>query len=115
MGQLAAMGQTVYVAMTDDAIAVSVGEGTEARLGEMLQADVNEPAPFVAFEMDAARYYSFISEAMLSGGDMDTMPEIRDATKAMMDAVAKSISRMSLAVDFTENGIELDSTVTLTQ
>ena len=75
----------------------------------------DEPAPFVAFEMDAARYYSFISEAMMSGGDMDTMPEIRDATQAMLDAVSKSISRMSLAVDFSEHGIEIDSTVTLAQ
>jgi hypothetical protein len=115
MGQLAAMGQTVHVAMTDDAIAVSVGEGTEARLGEMLQADINDPAPFVAFEMDAARYYSFVSDAMMSGGDTDSMPEIRDATQAMLDAVSKTVSRMSLAIDFNEHGIELDSTVTLTQ
>ncbi len=115
MGQLAAMGQTVHVAMTDDAIAVSVGEGTEARLGEMLQANINDPAPFVAFEMDAARYYSFVSDAMMSGSDMDTMPEIREATQAMLDAVSKSVSRMSLTVDFSEHGIELDSTVTLTQ
>jgi len=115
MGQLAAMGQTVHVAMTDDAIAVSVGEGTEARLGEMLQADINDPAPFVAFEMDAARYYSFVSDAMMSGGDMDTMPDVRDATQAMLDAVSKTVSRMSLAIDFNEHGIELDSTVTLTQ
>lgn len=115
MGQLAAMGQTVHVAMTDDAIAVSVGEGTEARLGEMLQADVNEPSPFVTFEMDAARYYSFISDAMMSGDDLGSMPEIRDATQAMLDAVSKSISRMSLAVDFSEHGIEIDSTVTLTE
>ena len=115
MGQLAAMGQTVHVAMTDDAIAVSVGEGTEARLGEMLQADINDPAPFVAFDMDAARYYSFVSDAMMSGADMDTMPEIRDATQAMLDAVSKTVSRMSLTIDFNEHGIELDSTVTLTQ
>lgn len=115
MGQLAAMRQTVHAAMTDDAIAVSVGEGTEARLSEMLQADINEPAPFVAFEMDAARYYSFISDAMISGDDPEAMPEIQDATKAMLDAISESISRMSLAVNFSEHGIEIDSTVTLTQ
>ena len=117
MGQLAALGQTVHIAMTDDAIAVSVGEGTEDRLGAMLAASVNDPSPFMAFEMDAARYYDSIGDAMMTDGDGDieSMQELQEAMQAMMNMAKESLSRLSITVDFTEHGIELNSTVHLTQ
>ncbi len=116
MGQLAALGQTVHIAMTDDAIAVSVGEGTEDRLAAMLAASVNDPSPFMAFEMDAARYYDSIGDAMMTDGDGDieSMPELQEAMQAMMNMAKESLSRLSITVDFTEHGIELNSTVHLT-
>lgn len=117
MGQLAALGQTVHIAMTDDAIAVSVGEGTEDRLGAMLAASVNDPSPFMAFEMDAARYYDSIGDAMMTDGDGDieSMQELQEAMQAMMNMAKESLSRLSITVDFTEHGIELNSTLHLTQ
>jgi len=116
MAQIAAMGQTVHVAMTDSAIALSVGDGTEDKLGDMLHARVSDPSPFMTFDMDAARYYSFIGDAMMAdGGGMDAMPELQEATRAMMDMARESISRLSITVDFTQHGIELKSTVYLTQ
>ena len=117
MGQLAALGQTVHIAMTDNAIAVSVGEGTEDRLGAMLAASVNDPSPFMAFEMDAARYYDFIGDAMTTDGDGDieSMHELQEAKQAMMNLAKESLSRLSITVDFTEHGIELNSTVHLNQ
>lgn len=117
MGQLAALGQTVHIAMTDNAIAVSVGEGTEDRLGAMLAASVNDPSPFMAFEMDAARYYDSIGDAMMTDGDGDieSMQELQEAMQAMMNMAKESLSRLSITVDFTEHGIELNSTVHLTQ
>ena len=116
MGQIAALGLTVHVAMTDSAIALSVGDGIEDKLGDMLQAKVSDPSPFMTFDMDAARYYSFIGDAMLAdGGGMDAMPELREATQAIMDMASESFSRLSITVDFTEHGIELQSTVHLTQ
>lgn len=116
MGQLAALGQTVHIAMTDNAIAVSVGEGTEDRLGAMLAASVNDPSPFMAFEMDAARYYDSIGDAMMTDGDGDieSMQELQEAMQAMMNMAKESLSRLSITVDFTEHGIELNSTVHLT-
>ena len=116
MGQIAALGLTVHIAMTDSAIALSVGDGIEDKLGDMLQAKVSDPSPFMTFDMDAARYYSFIGDAMLAdGGGMDAMPELREATQAIMDMARESFSRLSITVDFTEHGIELQSTVHLTQ
>lgn len=83
----------------------------------MLAASVIDPAPFMTFEMDAARYYSFLSDAMLAGrgGELESMPELQKASQEMLDAVAKSVSRMSMSVDFTEHGIEFNSTVDLAQ
>ena len=116
MGQIAALGQTVHVAMTDSAIALSVGDGIEVKLGDMLQASVSDPSPFMTFDMDAARYYNFIGDAMMAdGGGMDTMPELLEATRAIMDMARKSFSRLSITIDFTEHGIELNSTVHLTR
>lgn len=117
MGQLAALGQTVHIAMTDNAIAVSVGEGTEDRLGAMLAASVNDPSPFMAFEMDAARYYDSIGDAMMTDGDGDieSMHELQEAMQAMMNMAKESLSHLSITVDFTEHGIELNSTLHLTQ
>ena len=116
MGQIAALGLTVHVAMTDSAIALSVGDGIQDKLGDMLQAKVSDPSPFMTFDMDAARYYNFIGDAMLAdGGGMDAMPELREATQAIMDMARESFSRLSITVGFTEHGIELQSTVHLTQ
>ena len=99
-----------------NSIALSVGEGTEDKLGDMLDASVSDPSPFMTFEMDAARYYNFIGDAMMAdGGGMDSMPELQEATQAMMDMAKESLSRLSITVDFTEHGIELNSTVHLTQ
>ena len=46
---------------------------------------------------------------------MDAMPELREATQAIMDMASESFSRLSITVDFTEHGIELQSTVHLIQ
>lgn len=115
MGQIAAMGQTVHIAMTDSAVAISVGEGTEARLSEMLAASVSEPSPFMTFDMDAARYYEFIGDAMMADQDLQSQPELQESVQAMFAAIQDGVSRVSITVDFTEHGIELNSTVSLTQ
>jgi len=103
--------------MTDDAIAVSVGEGTEDRLGAMLAASVNDPSPFMAFEMAVGRNYGFMGDAMMmdDDGGIESMPELQQAMQAMMNMVMESLSRLSIAVDFTGHGFELNATVHLTQ
>jgi len=113
LGQLAAMGQTVHVAMTDGALALSVGEGTEDRLGDMLDANAAKPSPFMTFDMDAARYYEFIGESMTAGQETGASPEMQAAVQKMLASVQEGVDRMSVTIDFTENGIEMNSTVTL--
>ncbi len=107
------MVDAAYVAMTDNALAISVGQGTEARLGDMLSAAINEPHPFISMEMDAARYYDFIANTMMIGDDEEdnNPPEIRAAMSELTTAVGNVFSRMKFRVEFTERGVEFPTTV----
>ncbi len=111
------MGGDIYVAMTDDAVAMSVGDGAEADLGSMLSAKAADNGTFFSFSMDAARYYSFIAEAMASAeadDDKNPMsPKFHAAMQDMMLAIADIYDRMSVDMRFTDVGIEIGSTVTL--
>lgn len=115
--QLDGMTDAAYVAMTQDALAISVGQGSAARLGEMLAAAVKEPHPFLSMEMDAARYYGFIADAvaMADDEDDDTPPEVHEAVARLMTVLAEMISRMTLQIVCTERGIEFPATIVLAE
>ena len=66
--------------------------------------------------MDAARYYSFMGEAMAAAdesGAKAPTPEMKEAMQEMMQSIADLYDRMSGDVLFTENGIELRMVETL--
>ena len=66
--------------------------------------------------MDAARYYSFMGEAIAAGdadADKAATPEMKEAMTEMMQSVANLYDRMSGDVVFTEHGIELRMVETL--
>ncbi len=113
--QLAGVVDMAYVAMTDNALALSIGEGTKARLGEMLSAAINEPHPFLSMEIDADRYYDFIANTMVVEDDEEdqTPPELQAAISEIMVVVGDMFSRMAFQVEFTERGIEFPSTMEL--
>jgi len=114
--QMQAMGIDAYAALSDDAIAISIGEGAETDLEGLLSADVADPAPFLSFSMDAARYYGFLADAIAAGevaSEDSATPEMQAAMQEIMQAVAEIYGRMSVGVHFTERGVEIDSTVTL--
>ena len=102
--------------MTDNALAMSVGDGAETELSGMLAADAEDDGTFFSFSMDAARYYTFIGEAMAAAETDDESPmspEFRAAMQDMVLAVADIYDRMSVDIRFTEKGIVIDSSVTL--
>lgn len=116
MPQTQMLGGDVFVAMTDDALALSVGDGAETELARMLTADATDNGTFLSFSMDAARYYTFIGEAMaLSEPDDENAmsPEFQAAMQDMMLVIADIYDRMFVDVRFTEKGIVIDSSVTL--
>jgi hypothetical protein len=113
--QFAGMVDVAYVAMTEDALALSIGAGTEARLGDMLTAAISEPTPFMSMEMDAARYYDFIAQAVAleDDGEDPTPPELKAAISEMIGVVGDMFSRMTIEIKFTERGVEFPSTIVL--
>jgi len=114
--QLQAMGVAAFAALSDDAIAISVGADGAGKIPEMLDASVSEPVPFLSFSIDAARYYGFLGEAIAAGETADddaASPEMQAAMKEVMMAVSDLYDRMSADVLLTSRGVELRSSVTL--
>lgn len=114
---LAGVVDAAYVAMTDSALAISVGQGTEARLGDMLSAAIIEPHPFMSMEMDVARYYDFVANSMVIEDDEEdtTASEIKAAMSEVTAVVGKIFSRMKFRVEFTERGVEFPGTIELSE
>lgn len=117
--QLNGVADAAHVAMTDNALAISLGQGTEARLAGMLAAAISKPHPFVSMEMDAAQYYELIAETMVFEEDDDeenpTPPELKAAIAELMTVLGDMFSRMTFQVEFTERGIEFPSTIVLSE
>ena len=117
LAQLAEIADSAFAALSTDALSVSLGEGAESNSADMLVADSARPAPFMSMNMDSARYYSMISEAMSqkpTGEDENEMPEaIREAMREVMILSGSMYQRMAVEVQFTERGIEINGVVKL--
>jgi len=116
MPQMQAMGIAAFAALTENAVAISVGADAEAQLQSMLSADVADSAPLMSFSMDAARYYGFLGEAITAGKqdqENSPSPAMQAAMNEIMQAVADIYDRMSVDVRLTARGVELESSVTL--
>ena len=110
---LAAQAEDAWAAMSDTALALSVGEGGEAKLPGMLAAPASDPAPFMSLDMDASAYYGFIADATVSADDSDEeqSAEFQEAFRRTMKSLEDSIDRISFDMHFSERGIEFPSTV----
>lgn len=115
--QLQAMGITAHAALTEDAVAIAVGEDSAADLTAMLGAETADVAPFMSFSMDAGRYYAFLGEAIAAseaGEDENApSPEMQAALQDIMIAVGSLYDRMSIDVLLTGEGIEFRASETL--
>jgi hypothetical protein len=114
--QLQEMGLDAFAALGEGGLAISVGEEAEAEAAGMLGAEAASPPPFISFSMDAARYYSFMGEAIAVGddtGDTAPTPEMKEAMNEMMQSIADLYDRMSGDVLFTGHGIEVRMVETL--
>jgi hypothetical protein len=114
--QLQGMGMDAFAAMTDSALAISVGDESESQVVDILGAEASDPSIFMSFSMDAARYYSFLGDAMVAGGQDDEhapSPELQAALNEVMQAVADVYDRMSAEVMLTDRGVEVQSSVSL--
>jgi hypothetical protein len=99
--------------MSDNALALSIGEGGETRLPAMLSAPLATPAPFFSIDMDAASYYGFVGAAVTATDDGENSPEVNAAVRDVMKSLQSFIRRFTVEVYFTDRGIEFPATVTL--
>lgn len=113
--QIRDMGVTVYAAMSEDGIAISIGDDAEDRVTEVLNADVVEPTPVFGMAMDAGRYYELIAQSMMEDPNDELSVESREALRDVMLAVGDIYDRISFDLRFTENGIEVGTVVTIAQ
>jgi hypothetical protein len=109
---VASMIEAAWVAMSGDAIAFSFGNGSETRLESMLGAASKQPPPFMSMNMDAGRYYSLIGDVTTSTNS-DELPEVAKANAEIMTLLGQVFDRISVDVEFTENGVEIPSTMEL--
>lgn len=117
LAQLAAIAEVAFAALSENALSVSLGEGAESNAAGMLVADSASPAPFMSMNMDTARYYSMIGEAMANEAADEEGEQMPAAVrKAMSDVVILSGSlyeRMALDVQFTKRGVEINGRMKL--
>lgn len=116
--QFQAVGEVVYAAMLQDAIAIAVGSNAESRVKAVLGADSVQPPPMFSMTMDAGRYYALIADGMMleNGGDNDKAELSLASREAMRDAmltIGEMYDRMAVDIRFTERGMEVESRVTL--
>ena len=117
LAQLAEFAGNAFAALSTDALSISLGESAETKSADMLIADSIEPAPFMSMNMDAARYYSLVGEAMSqepASDEEEQMPKaIRDAVRDVMILSGSMYERMSVDVQFTARGVEINSVMKL--
>ncbi len=112
------LGGDAYIAMNDEALAISIGDGAETKLSGMLTADAADDGILLSFGMDAARYYAFAGEAMAEAQNDDDnpmTPAMQQATQEIMLAMADMFDRMTADIRLTEDGIVMEGIETLTE
>lgn len=113
-GIVPGVSESIFLAMTDTAIAFSMGEGLEAQLPGMLAAESAAPPPLVSMSYDAAAYMNLIGEAMKTGAaNQQNSPAMNESMSAVMDAAGGMMDRISMDIVLTERGIEIPYTMTL--
>ncbi len=113
--------EAAFVAMTDGALGIAVGEGTDSGLKTLLESDAGDPPPFMSMALDGARYYKMMSDIVDATADLpnpdgspkEASPEMQRAVSQVMTGVGDFIERIQVDVTFTENGVEMPTKVTL--
>ncbi len=112
--QVSVVGDVVHVAMTDNALAFSLGDDMQSKLPAMLAAPTPDSSPILAMDMDADRYYGLLAQAMSQAPDSgETNPEVQAAAESLMRVAQEMLDRIAYRVDFTSTGIEIKTDVLL--
>ena len=115
MQQVSMVADSAFVAMTDDAIAISIGEGAENRSGAALVDDPPSPPLTMGMDLDASRYYELIAMSMMepTTGDDPMSLESREAMRDAMLEWSRLLDRTGFDIRFTDRGMVVISKTTL--
>ena len=108
-----------WIAMTESALALSVGEVPPERLSDLLSSAPGDPLPSMSIRIDGERYYSFIGEAVRAGqsaggdGAQEVPDDVREAMTQVMTGFGDLLERIAVDVTLTERGVEVPTTISL--
>jgi hypothetical protein len=103
---------SAWIALSESALALSVGPDAEKVLPELLQADSVSPPLFMSMDVDAATYYEMIGEAMAEKDDQ-LGEEMQAAIAEILLVAAGFYDRFAIDVGLTARGIEVSADVLL--
>ncbi|MGK7910726.1 MAG: hypothetical protein AB4050_04470 [Synechococcus sp.] len=114
---------STYVAMTDDSLAVAIGESSANQLSDLFNANADDVSPILSIHLDNQRYYEIVGQALeaehatarVSGDGEEISREMETAIEQLMTGTGEMIDRVSMNIFFTERGIEIPSSFTLTK
>jgi hypothetical protein len=107
--------EQAWVALTESAIALAVGENGEAMLPMLLKAESGSPPPFMSVGLDGERYYELLGDAMRASDDEEMSEEMRASVSEILAVAAELYERLEVDVTFTARGIEIDSDMHLAE
>ena len=115
--QLAMIANSAHAVLTDSALAMTVGDDSESRVLEVMNAPTAEQPPFMSMSADASWYYGLVAESMLvEPSEEEENPMSDESRAAMADAMqafGDLYDRMYFDVRLTERGIEMLGDVTI--
>ncbi|MEM9171094.1 MAG: hypothetical protein AAGA84_00160 [Pseudomonadota bacterium] len=118
----AGVGQDVFAAMTEDMLAMSIGDGADKKAGKLAAATGSSDGMLMAASMDYREYVKVMraleeqmNDVLSATDDAENQDLQMDMGEMMkvMDAVADAIERETGGIRITPNGIELPTQVTL--
>jgi len=104
--------ESAWIALSESALAISVSPDAETVLPQLLRSDSVSPPAFMSVDVDAASYYTMLSEAMKQN-DEGLNEEMQAAIADVLLAAAGFYDRLSVDVDFTARGVEISADVLL--
>jgi hypothetical protein len=97
-------GQSVYVAMSDDRLAATLGGATDERLQGLMNKDANPDAPLLWMEADPVAYLGLYEPLWESLGIMD---------EALLDEFESLYDRTTFSVRTSKNGLIMSAELKL--
>ncbi len=110
-GPMNPTGMPLWVAMTDERIAMSLGEGASDRLAGLMAMKPNQDAPLTGLNLNAGAYFALVSD-MIGSLPEDNEELAVDSLVGLMDALGRVYDRMNLEIDIHEKGVVFTSGVT---